>query len=408
MIRVIMTDIRIAIASLRATKVRTLLTTLGIVIGVGCIATVLSLTEGARNAIGSEITSLGGNILTVRSGHSDRDRNGTITNYNLLSAIGSTTLTEHDFDSVAKLPHIQAAPIMLITGSVKTSKGMSNDSQIIATNENLDSVLNLHTATGQFLDPNIDRNTVVIGNDLANEVYGADAALGQTMLLRGQPYTVIGVLKPLASSSSLSGVNLGQAAFIRLDAGKSFNQGLTQIQQIFAKPTGENMDQAAKAVSSAILKNHGGEPDFSVFKPSDTAAVAGSALGEFTAITSAIASISILVGGIGVMNIMLVSVTERTHEIGIRKSVGATNSQVMRQFIIEALIMTLSGGIVGTLLAYAAAFLISIQFGFYPGFSIVIVLVAIAVSIVTGVLFGSWPALKAARKDPITALRQLS
>lgn len=406
--RVFLTDVRIAVASLRATRVRTLLTTLGIVIGVGCIATVLSLTEGARNAIGSEITSLGGNILTVRSGHSDRGSDGVITSYNLLSAIGSTTLTEHDFDSVAKLPHVQASPIMLITGSVKTGKQMSSDSQIIATNENLDSVLNLHIANGQFLDPDIDRNTVVIGDTLANQVYGTEAALGQTLLLRGQPYTVIGVLKPLSTSSSLSGINLNNAAFVRLDAGKSFNQGLSQIQQIFVKPDGESMSQAAGAVNATILHNHDGEPDFSVFRPSDTAAVAGSALGQFSAITSAIASISILVGGIGVMNIMLVSVTERTHEIGIRKSVGATNAQVMRQFIIEALIMTLIGGLVGTIVAYAAAFLISIQFGFYPGFSPWIVLISVVVSLITGVIFGSWPALKAARKDPITALRQLT
>lgn len=407
--RVIFTDIRIALASLRATRVRTLLTTLGIIIGVACITTVLSLSEGAKNAIGSEITSMGGSVVTIRPGHADRDKAGNITNYNLLSAIGSTTLTENDYNSVAALPGITAAPIMFITGSIKNGNSISNDSQIIATTQSLQKVLNLHLANGQFLDPNIDINTVVIGNSLANQVYGTQAGLGQTLYLRGQPYTVIGLLSPMDSTSSLSGFDLNNAAFIRLDAGKSFNQGLSQIQQMFARPTnGKSIDQIAGTIQKTILKNHGNEADFAVFKPSDTANVASSALGTVTAVTSAIAGISILVGGIGIMNIMLVSVTERTHEIGIRKSVGATNAQVLRQFMIEALIMTLTGGVVGVIVAYAAAFLISIQFGFYPGFSLSVVGIALAVSIITGMIFGSWPALKAARKDPIDALRQLS
>ncbi len=406
--RVLMTDIRIALASLRATRVRTALTTLGIIIGVACITTVISLGDGAKAAIGSQISALGNDIITIRPGHASRDKDGHITNYNLLSAIGTTTITERDYNTLSSLPNLKVAPLMLISGSVKNNGVSADNSQLIASNSNLANTLGLKMNGGTFLDPDIDRNTAVIGSELADRLYNTQTPLGQTITLRGQPFTIVGVLKPSTASTTLSGFNLNMAAYVRLDAGKAFNLGVAQIQQMLIQPKSPGMLAATeKTINQKLLDNHDGEADFAVLSPEDTTTIANSTLSLVTAITSAIASISILVGGVGIMNIMLVSVTERTHEIGIRKSVGATNTQVLRQFLIEALMMTVTGGIVGVVIAYAVAFLISIQFGFYPAFNAPIILIALGVSVTTGLIFGCWPALKAARKDPIAALRQL-
>lgn len=402
------TDIRIALASLRATRVRTMLTMLGIVIGVACITTVIALGEGAKGAIGSSISQMGSNIITIRPGKADRDQNGALTNYNLLAALGATTLTERDFNSVHDTQGVKAAaPLMLVTGSVRVNNKLAQNAQIIASNGSLLPILHMKMADGDFLNENIDRNTAVINENLAEELYGTPEVLGQKITLRGQEFAIVGILKKNSAPTSLSGYDINNAIFVRMDAGKAFNQGIAQIQQILVQASDQSSEPAlAKTLQQKLLSNHGHEEDFAVLGPQDTDHIADSTLRVVTAITSAIASISIIVGGVGIMNIMLVSVTERTREIGIRKSVGATNHQVMRQFLIEALVMSIGGGIVGIVFAYIIAFLISIQFGFFPGFSPGIVIISLAVATLTGAIFGSYPAIKAARKDPIDALRQ--
>lgn len=405
--RLFITDLRIALTSLHATRVRTALTMLGIVIGVACITTVISLGEGAKSAIGSQLAGLGNDVLTIRPGKAERNTAGNITEYNLLAAIGATTITERDFNTISGVKDTTSAPIMLVTGSVKGNDKQSPGSQIIASNSHLLKILNLGLSDGDFLSETVDRNTVVIGADLADRLYDTRSALGRQLILRGQSFTVVGILKKNESPTPLSGFDLNNAAFVRLDAGKGFNQGIAQIQQVLIKAKNPaSIDSVASTLKKKLLANHDNEEDFAVLRPEDSKQIASSTLLYLTAITSAIAAISILVGGVGIMNIMLVSVTERIREIGIRKSVGATNLQVLRQFLIEATVMSLGGGVIGVVIAYLIAFLIAIQFGFLPAVNATIIGIALGVSIATGLIFGSWPAFKAARKDPIEALRQ--
>ncbi|HEX4662352.1 MAG TPA: ABC transporter permease, partial [Candidatus Saccharimonadales bacterium] len=307
------TDIRIALASLRATRVRTMLTMLGIVIGVACITTVIALGDGAKSAIGSSISQMGSNVINIRPGKADRDKNGQLTNYNLLAALGATTLTERDFNTVHDTPGVQAAaPLMLVTGSIRNNDKLAQNGQIIASNSTLLPILHMKMADGDFLNEDIDRNTAVISDGLAQELYGTPEVLGQKISLRGQQFTIVGILKKNNSPTSLSGFNLNDAIFVRLDAGKAFNQGIAQIQQIMVQsPSAAAEPALAKTLQQRLLGNHGGEEDFAVLGPADTDHIADSTLRIVTAVTSAIASISILVGGVGIMNIMLVSVSER-------------------------------------------------------------------------------------------------
>ncbi len=406
----LMVDVRIAMRSLRATRVRTTLTILGIVIGVASITAVLSIGEGARSAIRDQVKQLGDDLLTIRSGQGTRDAHGNLIDYNFWAALGSSTISEYDLTTVQDTNGVKAAaPIMSITGSVRLSAHDApvKNTSIIATNSTFAQVANLKVHSGDFLDNSANRNMVVLGNALAVQLLGSDTAIGQTIYLRGEPFTVIGILSSYSTPTNLSNIyDYNHAAFITMDAGKAFNQGVAQIQQINLRvDSAKTIQSAAGKIQTELLNNHGQEDDFVVLRPEETLTLTDTVLRVITQFSSAIASVSLFVGGIGIMNIMLVSVTERTREIGIRKAVGATNAQILRQFLIEALVMSLSGGLLGVALAYGLALVIGTLIHIMPVINLQIFGIAMIVAIVIGIIFGVVPALKAARKDPIEALR---
>jgi len=408
----LMIDVRIAMKSLRATRVRTALTVLGIVIGVAAITLVLSLGEGAKTTIRDQVKQLGDDLLTIRSGKGTRDAHGNLIDYNFWAALGASTIGEYDLQTVQATPGVKAAsPLMAITGSVRLNPNdqpVSNTS-IIATNTDFDTVAGLKVHSGDFLDETADRGTVVLGNSLAIQLLGSDTAIGHTVYLRGEPFTVIGILSQYNAPTNLSDLyDYNRSVFVTMDAGKQFNQGVAQIQQINVRVSNAKNIQATSAkIRAEIMANHHKEDDFVVLRPEETLTLTNNLLRVATQFSSAIASISLFVGGIGIMNIMLVSVTERAREIGIRKAVGATNAQVLRQFLIEALVMSLVGGLVGVAVAYGLGALIGTFFHVMPVIDWQIFGLSMAVALGVGALFGITPALKAARKDPIEALRQI-
>lgn len=401
----IFAHIRIAFDSLRANRVRTALTTLGIVIGIAAITLVLALGEGARQSVSQQIGNLDGNIIIIKPGQKGFHD---ISAYNPYNTAITSTLTERDYKSTLLTQHAAAvAPLMFISGSVKNGSIEASGAPIIATSDKLATILRLGVISGDFISDATNRDTVAIGQQLSIELYGTDQALGQQLTIKGRPHTVIGVVKNTKQPINLSGVDLDHAVYTSLDNGKSFNQGIAQIQQIAvsAESAGQ-VTAVSRSLDATLLTNHDGERDFAILAADSISTSADDFFGTILVVTAIVASVAIVVGGIGIMNILLVSVTERTREIGIRKAVGATDAQIMWQFLIEALAMSLMGGVVGLVLAYALAYIISSSLFFAPAVNWQIIVGSLTIALFVGIIFGIYPAIKAARKDPIEALRQ--
>lgn len=396
---------RIAVANLRANRARTLLTTLGVIIGVASITLVLALGDGVRQAVEHQVDRLDGNVIIVKPGRTD---SGMVGAYNPYNTAMTTTLTERDYSTVSKLPNIRdIAPVMILNGSLKDSDGDTKHAPIIATSDSLVTIFGLKIRSGQFIDSQTSRDTVVIGQQLALDLFGMDEAMGQSVLVKGRPHTVIGIIKNTKTPINISGIDLDQAAYVSLDDGKSFNQGIAQIQQLaLSVDDTSKIAETTRQVDAAILKNHAGEQDFTALAGTDIAKYSNSFFSSLITITTIVSIITLIVSGIGVMNIMLVGVTERTREIGIRKALGATDQHIMGQFLVESLIMCISGGIIGIIVAYAAAFFIGSELYFQPSLNPLIFATGFGLALGVGVIFGLYPAVKAARKDPIESLRQ--
>jgi ABC-type antimicrobial peptide transport system permease subunit len=271
----------------------------------------------------------------------------------------------------------------------------------------LTKILGLSVRSGQFIDDQTDRDTAVLGEQLALDLFGTNQAMGQSISIKGRLHTVIGVTKSINKPINAIGVNLDHAVYVSMEDGRSFNQGIAQIQQLNIRVANtKQLNTTADKVQNTILLNHQNEQDFAVLRGDEVAKNSGGFFQAIVVVTTAIAMISLLVGGVGIMNSMLVGVTERTREIGIRKAVGATDSQILLQFLVEALIICVIGGIIGLFVAYAFAYFLANLFSFQPVLSWGIVLGGFSLALIVGVVFGMFPAIRAARKDPIEALRR--
>lgn len=401
-------NLRMAIKSIRSRRLRSFVTLLGVIIGVVGVITSVSLAEGIKQQVAQETTKLGGDVLTVKPGvQLNQNKGGLISGINFLAPNStSSVLTEKDLAAIRDTEGVRlSVPLNLISGLPSKDKSTYNESITLGTTPGLIDLLNQDVEFGKFFDEDSKGNFAVIGATVAEKLFAENAPIGQNFTLRGKEFIVQGVLEKQRVASFSQGIDFNKAVFITYSTAKEIS-GTAQSYEILAQVNHvDNIDATAKLIEKNLAANRGGQKDFTILKVNDTRAVTDSVVNLISSMVGVIAVIAMLVGGIGIMNVMLVSVTERTHEIGIRKAVGATDNQIASQFMIESVVLSTWGAILGVFISGLIILGLRVLTNIQPAIVWQVVVFAGLVSIVVGVIFGAAPAIKAARKNPIDALR---
>ncbi|MBE9076507.1 ABC transporter permease [Romeria aff. gracilis LEGE 07310] len=394
---------KMAAKTLAANKLRSSLTMLGIIIGNASVIAMVGLGEGAQQFINGQLQSLGPNVLFIIPGSREtRELGGLEVPRNLVVADAEAIATQ--------VPSVKAVAPENSTQGVVSYRNRNTNSTIVGTTEDFLTVRSFEVEKGRFLTPLDQRRNslvVVLGNQLAERLFEGEAALGKQVRIRGITFDVVGVLEQKGSSL---GLNYDDSVMIPITTLASRIVGRTSpygIEVSFISVSAnsqESMDTAEFQITNLLRLRHGGD-DFFINSQDTLLEIADTVTGALTLMLAAIASISLVVGGIGIMNIMLVSVRERTQEIGLRKAIGASQQDILVQFLIEAIILSALGGLIGTALGASSILVISVLSPFEAGVSTSAVLVAVGVSGGIGLFFGVVPARQAARLDPIVALR---
>lgn len=400
-----------AMRGLRSSKWRSLLTMTGIIIGVASVVTTVSLGEGVKKQVVGQVNKLGSDLITVRPGNLvSRDKNGQITHVNLAAgfSFASSSLTQGDLETIQKTKGVDVVvPISIAGEGAKADQTEYNDGVVIGTTAPLADAIKQKVAFGAFFEEaDNDRNVAIIGQQVAEQLFHENVPIGMTLTIRGEDFIVRGIFENFSGMPLSFGPDFNKAIFIPYNAARALTDGSSPITHVLVRVKDpDTTGQVVADLNNNLRNAHGGQTDFTVLQQNENVTLTGDLLNLFTGLIAGIAAISLLVGGIGVMNIMLVLVSERTREIGVRKAVGATNRQILTQFLTEATILSVVGGIIGILLAILINFLFRIFTNLNPVISWQVVLLAFGVTILVGIIFGFTPALRAARKDPIDALR---
>lgn len=401
-------NFKVAIFNIWLNKTRSFLTVLGIVIGVSAVITLIALGQGARNQIVREYESLGSDLIFVSPGKVDYRRG---MRFNPLATIGGSTLTKSDLERVKKdcssVKYV--IPLNLVSGVIMNKERKESPlSMTIATNADFVKIRNLRIQEGRVFNSIEEKNkekVCVLGKNTAEDLFNNQKKIGETIYIRNIPFKVIGVLDQSSAAFKMFGIDMDSVVYIPFDTGSEI-LGSENIMRIFIQAkNSESIDKAVEEIKKAILANHHNNEDFSVIRQEDVLSILNTILAIITSLISGIAAISLIVGGIGIMNIMLVSVSERIKEIGLRKAVGATNNDILLQFLSEAICLSFLGGIIGIGLSMIIVELIPRFIDFHPQILSYSIILAFGISFLVGIIFGVAPAIKASRLDPIEALR---
>lgn len=397
--------LKLARTSIQENRTRSFLTCLGIAIGVASIILILSLMGSISQLIAGQVKNIGANLIVVRPKSTKDIVTGVIEELTASNSYQKSNLTLKDIEIISKLENITAvAPIAISTNTVVTDKNQINSVVVLGTQEDFIKIQPLDLKYGSFINENSE-NTVVVGHMLSLKLFNTMNAVGKTLTLMGEKFIVSGVLSQVEESINFSNVDFDNALIMNIGALDKVS-GSTQIQQINIKTKNTaSLIDVTKNIQKNLMEYKKGENNFMVISGKQITHPASSLFSVVSSMLALVAGISLVVGGIGVMNIMLVSVAERTHEIGVRKAVGASSQNILMQFLFEALILSLMGGVLGLVLGYMLAFFISIMTPFKPYISVEIILMTFLTTLIVGVLFGIYPALKAATKNPIDSLK---
>ncbi len=402
----LMATIRIALRALNRNKMRSILTMLGIIIGVGAVIAMVGVGQGAQQVMQQQIQAMGSNLLFVGS--------GTVNRGGMRMGWGATkSLVEDDMKAILQeVPTVQAAAPGDGTGAQVVFGNDNWSTRITGTTPSYFDIRNWPTAEGTvFTQSDVDTaaNVAVIGETVRKNLFGATDPIGQTIRINNLPFRVVGLLVPKGASAAM-GQDQDDAIIVPLTTCQKKMTGHTWLQWIMVSAKSKEMSYTAQQQITSLLRDRhrikpGDDDDFFVRNLADMADLADQQSRVMTILLASIAGVSLLVGGIGIMNIMLVSVTERTREIGIRIAIGATEQDVRSQFLTEAVVLSLMGGAAGILFGVISSLAITNVLGWPILISPLAILSAVAFSAAVGIFFGFYPARKAASLDPIEAVR---
>ena len=402
----ILAIIRIAMRALARNKMRSSLTMLGIIIGVGAVIAMVSVGQGAQEQAQQQIAAMGSNMLFVQS--------GTVTRGGMRMGWGATkTLIYEDMQAILReCPSVKAA-----------APGSNASAQVVFGNDNW--ATNINGTEPQYFDirtwpfaeggtfnqddVNLSANVAVIGETVRKNLFGPTDPIGETIRINNLPFKIVGLLQPKGTTAA-TGQDQDDIIFVPITTLQKKITGQPWLRWIVVSAVSQPASYTAQQQIASLLRDRhrirsAQDDDFFVRNLADVADLADQNARLFTILVASIASISLLVGGIGVMNIMLVSVTERTREIGIRMAIGATETDVQQQFLIEAVVLSLLGGGIGIIVGIGSSFLITNTLGWSVLVSPLAIVAAVIFSMAVGIFFGFYPAQKAAQLDPIEALR---
>ncbi len=406
--------LRVALESITAHKLRAILTMLGIIIGVAAVLTTMGIGRGAAASITERIESQGTNLLTISPGASSvGGLSGGAGSANTLTMGDVEALQDQDMHSaVALVAPEYSASARLVYGDTNTQNTVAGVTADYA------EVRNMEVASGRFLTPADSQeqaHVVVLGSELAADLFAGENPVGLSVRINGEPFQVVGVLE---ESGGFGFSNPDTQAYVPIEVvqGRLFNadryRGEHTVSSIYVQVINQDQIDAAQGqIETTLRLRHSlradEENDFDITDQASMLETAADISQTMTVFLGAIGAVSLLVGGIGIMNIMLVSVTERTREIGLRKAIGAHDNDILLQFLLEALVLCFLGGLIGVGMAYGVAAL----FGQVPGFTFSVLIqpdslmLALGFSLLAGLVFGIYPAMRATQLDPIEALR---
>jgi putative ABC transport system permease protein len=395
--------VRLALSRLGSSRLRAALTMLGVIIGVASVVSLVAVGQGATSGVTKQLQDLGTNLLTVNPG-------ATTTGFTRGAAGSANTLTIEDAEAIQALPGVAAVEPEISTSQFVVAGSQNTTTTIIGTTGAYTTVRNFDvwqgsTLNGAAVDATL--HEAVLGATTADDLGLSASSIGNTITIGGLPFQVVGILQAKGSTGPVSQDDQILVPYTVVQ--DEFSPG-DKVRTIGISVSSPDQIDTVKAEITTLLETRhdiaiGGTDDFTIADQAQLLTTVGGVSDLLTLLLAGIASISLLVGGIGIMNIMLVSVRERTREIGIRKAIGARGRDILAQFLVEALVLSLLGGLIGIVIGIGVSVLIGQLAGWGFVFSPVTPVVAVLFSLLVGVVFGVWPARQAARLDPIVALR---
>jgi len=395
-------SVQVALNTLGANKLRTGLTMLGIIIGVFAVIGLVSLSAGSRRFVSDRFAAMGSNLLLIMPGRQETIGGGLMVNFSLVHK-----LTLADADAIRRrVPSISGvAPVVYGMGQVK-HEGVARNSWVTGTGDEYPALRDQNPVAGQFFGPedvDRERRVAALGSKARAELFGDESPLGRFIVIMGTPFRVIGVMEPRGISL---GFDLDDVVFIPVTAARRLFNTDSLYHIIVRAASDAEVPAATASIRELMRARHGGDDDITVLSQNQLRETLNSILDALTVVLAGIAAISLIVGGIGIMNIMLASISERTREIGLRKAVGARQRDILAQFLVESVVLSTFGGLIGFILTIAVVAAVR---RIFPSIIIVITswsaILALTFSAVIGIFFGVFPARRAARLAPIDALR---